>query len=360
MTTSVVQSKTEQIAAILRDEIRRGKVPVGCKLSSVRTLAQRFGVSPRSIVVALEKLQQENLIVSEHGKGVYVKDRRDADIIEVFLLLRAKYDNSNAFLNMLLDMTLPPYLRRGFRFNIRCVYDETLSQDILERELRTIDGMGQVSCLLVNAAAVKACEFPLFAKMHIPTVFLGDFAHADLEKVTLNQIAGDDFMAGYGCLEFMQREGYRETVLLLQPLTQFFYRNFYNGIMKGAADFGIKVDYHELPDAENFPQGQNSLDMIKGIIDSIGPDRVRNTPAVIYGISPDEPAMFTREYRDENSPPWINPSHHPDGATIFFQAIFDRIEELVRGSSEPKRIKPRVTELYTDINTKKQWIFHRD
>lgn len=63
-----------QLAAVLRDRIRRGEIPVGRRLPSQSELETETGgvVSRRTIKSALEVLAAEGLVQGVQGKGVYV------------------------------------------------------------------------------------------------------------------------------------------------------------------------------------------------------------------------------------------------------------------------------------------------
>lgn len=61
----------EQIAAELRDQIRKGKLTG--RVPSILTLAQEYGVSHRTTAHALGTLRDEGLIVAVRGKGFYVR-----------------------------------------------------------------------------------------------------------------------------------------------------------------------------------------------------------------------------------------------------------------------------------------------
>lgn len=62
----------QQVASILRGEIRAGQWPPGEKLPSQPDLARRFALSQATIARAMEVLRNEGLIRSEFGGGSYV------------------------------------------------------------------------------------------------------------------------------------------------------------------------------------------------------------------------------------------------------------------------------------------------
>jgi GntR family transcriptional regulator len=64
-----------QIAAHLREAIRRGELGPGDKLPSETELIQHYGVARMTVRQALSELRAEGLVVPEHGRGVFVRAR---------------------------------------------------------------------------------------------------------------------------------------------------------------------------------------------------------------------------------------------------------------------------------------------
>jgi GntR family transcriptional regulator len=62
-----------QIAAALREVITRGKLAPGDQLPSESELVERYGVARMTVRQALQALKSEGLIVSHHGRGVFVR-----------------------------------------------------------------------------------------------------------------------------------------------------------------------------------------------------------------------------------------------------------------------------------------------
>jgi DNA-binding transcriptional regulator YhcF (GntR family)/DNA-binding LacI/PurR family transcriptional regulator len=67
-------SKSRQIARILTEEIRSGKLEPGKSIYSLRSLANRFTVSTSVINSAYKILEEKSLAVCEQGRGTFVKD----------------------------------------------------------------------------------------------------------------------------------------------------------------------------------------------------------------------------------------------------------------------------------------------
>src|SRR3954469_25653999 len=68
-------SPYRQIAADLREAIRRGELGPGDKLPSETELINHYGVARMTVRQALSELRAEGLVVPEHGRGVFVRAR---------------------------------------------------------------------------------------------------------------------------------------------------------------------------------------------------------------------------------------------------------------------------------------------
>jgi len=79
-----LQTVHEQLADTLREEIL-AKYKPGGRLPSVNALAERFGVSPLTLRIALVTLSEEGLLDRRPGSGCYVKDRQETKPIGILV-----------------------------------------------------------------------------------------------------------------------------------------------------------------------------------------------------------------------------------------------------------------------------------
>jgi GntR family transcriptional regulator len=66
-------SRYMQLASIFRRRIASGEWPVGHRLPTVQQLSEHFGLAKITVRQALAVLAQDNLIISERGRGTYVR-----------------------------------------------------------------------------------------------------------------------------------------------------------------------------------------------------------------------------------------------------------------------------------------------
>ncbi len=62
-----------QIASMLRDAISSGQLAAGERLPSEAALIEHFGVARMTVRQAVQELRAEGLVISEHGRGVFVR-----------------------------------------------------------------------------------------------------------------------------------------------------------------------------------------------------------------------------------------------------------------------------------------------
>lgn len=62
-----------QIASMLREAISSGQLNAGDRLPSEAALIDHFGVARMTVRQAVQELRAEGLVISEHGRGVFVR-----------------------------------------------------------------------------------------------------------------------------------------------------------------------------------------------------------------------------------------------------------------------------------------------
>lgn len=70
-----------QIADGLRADIDAGTLKPGDKLASGRALAEEYGVAAMTVQHAIRLLREEGLLVTWQGRGVFVADPADGEVL---------------------------------------------------------------------------------------------------------------------------------------------------------------------------------------------------------------------------------------------------------------------------------------
>lgn len=66
------EPRYKQLAALIREQIMSGEIPVGRAVPSMKRLTQEYGISNRTVDSAMKVLKAEGLIEAEEGKGLFV------------------------------------------------------------------------------------------------------------------------------------------------------------------------------------------------------------------------------------------------------------------------------------------------
>ena len=74
---------SEELFAVLRDEILSGRYAAGEKLPSQRTLAREYGLNATTVREAIKRLEQLRLVEVRHGDAMRVSDWRTASGLDV-------------------------------------------------------------------------------------------------------------------------------------------------------------------------------------------------------------------------------------------------------------------------------------
>ena len=64
-----------QLAAILRDQIRSGKLPAGARIPPLTALCDAYEVAPMTARHAIGILKGEGLVITQPGRGTFVAPR---------------------------------------------------------------------------------------------------------------------------------------------------------------------------------------------------------------------------------------------------------------------------------------------
>ena len=99
---------SEQMAAVLRDEIRSGVLGPNGQIPSLRDLTERFGVATATAQKVVDSLRREGLIYTSPGRGSFVRDPLpDSEPEEQhspeYLAVTQQLDNISATVKQLAD-----------------------------------------------------------------------------------------------------------------------------------------------------------------------------------------------------------------------------------------------------------------
>ena len=95
----------QQVADVLREDIKSGQLPAGARLPSVRDLSERFNIASGTVQSGLRVLRDEGYVVSRSTRGYFVRDElppSDGDVPSPeFLAIRDQLDAVTSALHAL-------------------------------------------------------------------------------------------------------------------------------------------------------------------------------------------------------------------------------------------------------------------
>ncbi|MCF6175588.1 MAG: winged helix-turn-helix domain-containing protein [Victivallaceae bacterium] len=328
----IAPSKTEQVADILRSQIKKGHYRPGSRLAGMRQLAKTFKVSTRVVGCALESLQKERLLRSEHGRGVFVEQWTESDIINVYMLFWGLEEHKNNYFEEFAKIAYPPVMPSGFSFNLRAVMKKSDEFHHLDAELARINNSPDVNCAIFGAAAFNREHIRQFKKLHSPFIMLGDFQSGELGASDYNQIAGDNYKQGQHCLEFMAVRGYKEVSLITRNRQCYFYEQFCRGVEDAALEAGIKINQLELPE-DIHHDSKSERDICQDYQQHINAAATDffTVPVIVNGLKKYILTdALTEQQKYSFTLPIILPTFNANFLSLFYKEIFRMIKKVVK------------------------------
>ncbi|MCF6175581.1 MAG: GntR family transcriptional regulator [Victivallaceae bacterium] len=325
-------SKTDQVSAILRSSIKLGKSLPGSRLAGMREMARKFNVSTLIISRALEMLERERLVRREHGRGVFVEQWTEDDIINVYMLFWGLVEEyKNNYFEEFAKIAYPPVMPADFSFNLRAVMKKSDEYHHLEAELARIDNSPDINCAIFGSVPFNAEHIRKFKNLHCPFIMLGDLASGNIEELEYNQITGDNYKHGQHCLEFMAQRDYREISLLTLNRKWFFYEQFCRGIEDAASETGIKVNMLEMPeDIHHHSKNRSDIRQEYDRYIKAAPSAFFKVPVIVNALKEDImiEALAAQDKLSDQLP-MILPDFDSKYLTVFYQEIFKMIKKVV-------------------------------
>ena len=354
----VAPSKTEQVTAILRSQIKKGYYKPGSRLTGMRQLAKSFNVSTRIVGCALENLQREKLLRSEHGRGVFVEQWTEHNTINVYMLFWGLTEYKNNYFEEFAKIAYPSIMPAGFSFNLRAVMKNSDEFHYLDSELARIDNSPDINCAIFAAVSFNREHIEKFRELQCPFIMLGDFQFADLNDIECNHITGDNYRQGSHCLEFMDKHGYKEVTLLTLNYKWNFYKLFSDGVKGAGAAAGIKVNVLEMPEDIHFHLKSNSD--IKAEYEQFFkevPAGVLDAPIILNGLR-EEILFETLLESDKLSGrlPVILPKFDSEFLSVFYSAVFKIIRKVVECPQDYQKELIDIPFIMDDLTTGKKYL----
>lgn len=246
--------KYEAVSTWIREQIDNGTNQPGTKLPTERELMERFSVSRQSVRRALQDLEQDGLIISIQGSGIYVADRgqngvrqgalpftgesRHIDSRQIALVLT---DHDDYIFPQIISGIYEVLEDAGFIINLfftdnHCLKETHVLQALLE---------GSYAGLLLSGtqSAFPRPDDALFRQVihRIPCIMMDSrYSGYGLPCVSL-----DDSMGGYVATRHLIENGHRKIAYIgRSEYRQGIKRG--QGYVRALQEAGIEVDYNHV------------------------------------------------------------------------------------------------------------------
>lgn len=198
-----------QIASLLKRELKGGKYPKGTRLPSNTDLAQRFRVNHLTIRKALDILKGESLIVSEPGRGTFPASN-DTILKKIALILPTLGHESSGAIARGLNSNIP---NKKFKVDI---LDYDLDHQ-LEVELLKLASGEEYDAVVVYPSMHPDTTRELMKLMSSdkPIVFVEHF----FKDVPCWSIHSQNFEGGYMATKHLIENGTRRPAMVTCELT---------------------------------------------------------------------------------------------------------------------------------------------
>ncbi|MCF6175397.1 MAG: winged helix-turn-helix domain-containing protein [Victivallaceae bacterium] len=342
-----VTSKKEQVAEFLRKLLVSGKIDPGCKLLSVRALAEKFSVSRMVIVDAMDILEAEHLIVREPGRGVFASKHNFKHTIDVYLLGYCIKTNRDVYFSRLSRIAHPPFLRDGFSFIVKTVAPAVQAphQHFLH-ELKKIEQQS-LDCLLISAAALNKKQILACTRMKIPVIFIGDFSSGLYPEMQYNQIAGDNsWLGAETARQLVEMENCHELTLYSGSMEHYFYRRYYDGVMNEAKRLGVDLHLVEMPKGitTSIPVAERAQIYLDKVTEAKA-NGWCNCPAIQTGSDSLSNNLLFKAFTSNNiRVPFYQSNECEKSFEQRFVEIYNRIETIIKNPQNYRKIhlKPKI------------------
>ncbi|OGV51510.1 MAG: hypothetical protein A2017_01690 [Lentisphaerae bacterium GWF2_44_16] len=347
--------KSSQIAKFFRDRILSGKLPGGSRLDTVRRIAENFSVSRQVVETSYDFLEKENLIQRNGRRGIYVKSTHyPVNATGIYFLAYDVYPD-NHYLHELFKITCPPYLKDNCTFLTRVIPRDISSDAMLDAEISRISDTHGIECVLVACSTADRKIVQKLLQLPYPVIFIGDFKVKNFSNIEYNQIVDDNRAFALNCTGHLINSGHKSIVMFIGNLKHYFNAEFLDEARQRARNAGVKIIVEEFPSGM---KGRNHSAFYSEKIEKLL-NAGTEFDAVMLAGTPQEDILDILKQRGLNVPSDISvfSTSGKEGKTltcgsndlsVFFDAIYQRIEELRKEKNTYTQLKIKAPFKITD------------
>ncbi len=237
----------DRVEQELRREIADWRGLPGSRLPQQHALADKYGVSLKTIRHALSRLKQDNLIQSTRGRGTFLAPaKKQSTSVLVFC-----DDTYHAYSIVGGGVVCSVLKDRGYRPNLVVSKHPEEEWEALSSHREEIFG----GILIGSFTPETVCS--LIEKSKVPLVYIGDMNVATWEPAMCDNVVPDNRALAYRATEYLIRQGHRKIAIMGWGLSTVWGSHVNQGHRDALAKHGLSYDPELFLDFPPIPFDQN-------------------------------------------------------------------------------------------------------
>jgi DNA-binding LacI/PurR family transcriptional regulator len=220
------------------------------KLPRERSLAQKYGVSIKTVRSALERLKRQNLIQSVRGRGTFVLAPPSKRLTDVLLICSNTYHSYQTVCMGVISNLLK---ERDYTVNL------VMSNDPAQDWARIIQNRSNACGAILISRYPRQTVMHLVRESTIPIVSLSDMDEPVRRPAVCDAVLPDSESQAYRAVEYLARQGHRKIALMGWELSLAAGAEIVQGYRNALAAFGIEYQPEYLLDLTVVPIGDQVI-----------------------------------------------------------------------------------------------------
>ncbi len=222
----------EKVEHQLREELRQMGTVSKVRMPDERLLARKYGVSRKSLRVALERLREDNLIRTIPRKGTFFIPL-SRKISTVHLICP---DQMHLFSMTAANVASSLLKSKGYGTNLLISPDP-----ISEWEFITQSGKDAVGAVLIGGYSRKTLE-ELVRISEFPLVYIGDMSESFRGPAICDNVIPANLEKAYVATDYLLKQGHRRIALLQVGPSMVWSREMRAGYLQAYESHGLEAD----------------------------------------------------------------------------------------------------------------------
>lgn len=228
-----------EAARLIKQQIKQGQYPVGSTLPSIRQLSKALDLSHNAIQRAIQQLETEQIVESQHGIGIKVLAEKDCAYTAHWIALVQPYHS-------LASVTLQRGIEQAMEDRSNFCIVKTTDNDP-KRERQVIDHLisnGINGLLLWSVDNDQNAAYLQDVIKQIPTVLVD----REIPNFQAPAVVHDYRKVGLDIVESLYNQGCRKILVICDPISISTFEELKKSIVKGCKTHGIHKQLRMIDD----------------------------------------------------------------------------------------------------------------